>query len=361
MEMKKILMQNYKRNKIEFIDSSLKNLLKDYFFSIIKENKSKISFFSKIFHEEVKLRHLAIDENFSKILSNSSEGLNLATIDVTTLVESMVYSLVGGKKIRSIIFYLIAENLIRSEYSDLTNIDTDLIDKFALALELIQAYSLVHDDLPSFDNDDYRRGKYSTHKKYGECFAILCGDALLNLSMEILTQASLNVDSYINYIRAINYLYSSIGFKGMIKGQFDDIFLERYSDNQVSLGDLINMEINKTACLFSAAFVLPFVLFGLPQKDIELMRELSYKFGLAFQIQDDILDNEANQELLGKSKGKDLFFGKKTFYTILGAERAKEVCFKLFDEVYSSMRYFDSKIDFSALLILLKEIQNREY
>ena len=223
------------------------------------------------------------------------------------LVSSMEYAVLdGGKRIRPVLCYAT---------SDALGVSLDEVDNLAIALELIHSYSLVHDDLPAMDNDDYRRGKFSTHKKFGEANAILCGDALLNLAIEIALSKE-NITS--KYINALRVLFEYSGYKGMILGQVLDLDYERKSLTEKELYDVI---INKTAKLISAPIVMASELSG--SKSIESLKEYSLNIGVLFQIIDDIMDAEGTIETIGKTPNKDADADKLTSIKVLGLEGAK--------------------------------------
>ena len=223
------------------------------------------------------------------------------------LVSSMEYAVLdGGKRIRPVLCYATSDTL---------GVSLDEVDNLAIALELIHSYSLVHDDLPAMDNDDYRRGKFSTHKKFGEANAILCGDALLNLAIEIALSKE-NITS--KYINALRVLFEYSGYKGMILGQVLDLDYERKSLTEKELYDVI---INKTAKLISAPIVMASELSG--SKSIESLKEYSLNSGVLFQIIDDIMDAEGTIETIGKTPNKDADADKLTSIKVLGLEGAK--------------------------------------
>lgn len=242
------------------------------------------------------------------------------------LLEAMRYSVFnGGKRIRPVLMLATA---------DFLGVDNSKIIYFAMALELIHSYSLVHDDLPAMDNDDYRRGKLSTHKKYGEDMGILVGDALLNLSIETA------IDSYefTNKDKlATQLLFKYSGANGMIKGQYLDL---REGDNQSK--EILNcIHDNKTAKLIKVSLLIPSIFAD--NKYYNELLELGDNLGLMFQIKDDILDVEGDIQTLGKTPNKDENSGKLTFVSLYGLDCAKtklqEVyndCIKILDNINGS-------------------------
>lgn len=236
-------------------------------------------------------------EVFNNVKSNIPE----------TLFDAMQYSVVdGGKRVRPVLMLAIGEQL---------GLSIEEVIDFAVALELIHSYSLVHDDLPAMDNDDYRRGKLSTHKKFGEATGILVGDALLNLAMEVCLAKKI----WTSYDQeAVSLLFRFSGSSGMIKGQFLDLYGK--SDNSEQL--LTSIHNNKTAKLLIVSFIIPSIIAS--HKYYQDLYNLGECVGLMFQIKDDILDVEGNIETLGKTPNKDVESGKLTFVSQFGIDKAKE-------------------------------------
>lgn len=212
------------------------------------------------------------------------------------LYDPIIYSIDSGKRIRASLFLETLKMLDSS-------IDDEDID-FALAIEMIQAYSLIHDDLPAMDNDDWRRGKASLHKKYGEDIAILSGDALLNeasfLALDISTRNPI-------YIEASRYLFDHTGYKGMIEGQFLDLKRKESYD----LAYLLETYERKTADLFKGSIVSAGIVRNLSNKEICKLKSFAKNLGLAYQIQDDLLEESYQEELnilniMEESKAYDL-------------------------------------------------------
>ncbi len=198
---------------------------------------------------------------------------------------------------------------------------------FAAALEMIHTYSLIHDDLPAMDNDDYRRGKLTNHKVFGEGMAILAGDALLNTAFETMIKGS--IDNEILGIKAMKVIAEASGVNGMIGGQVVDLESEH---KQISAEVLNYIHKNKTAKLIQASLQAGAILTGAENKQIELMEKAGYKLGIAFQIQDDILDVIGNEKELGKPINSDLKNEKVTFVTMYGLEKSKEIVKKYSQE-----------------------------
>lgn len=230
--------------------------------------------------------------------------------------EAMYYSLkAGGKRIRP----LIVLQVIRAYGHDYRK----YID-IACALEMIHTYSLIHDDLPGMDNDDLRRGKPTCHKQFGEATAILAGDGLLNEAVNIILQTDLN-DSL--KLSIVSCLYTSSGINGMILGQEYDIENE---GKKLSKETLDKIHHYKTGKLLSCAFQMG-ALIASPN-DLEILKQIGYKIGLAFQIQDDILDVTSDAKTLGKNTGSDEANHKETYVTLLGIENSQKEVDLLFNE-----------------------------
>ena len=230
--------------------------------------------------------------------------------------EAMLYSLqAGGKRIRPFIVLQVIR-AYNQNYHDYIDI--------ACALEMIHTYSLIHDDLPGMDNDDLRRGKPTCHKQFGEATTILAGDGLLNEAVNIIIKTSLASDLK---IALISCLYQASGISGMIYGQELDIENE---NKKLSIDKLNTIHHYKTGKLLSCAFQLG-GLIASPQ-DVKVLKEIGYKVGLAFQIQDDILDVISDSKTLGKPVGSDASNHKETYTTLIGVEASQKEVDKLFKE-----------------------------
>ena len=231
------------------------------------------------------------------------------------LNESKGYSLLaGGKRLRPIL--LMSSYLLFRE-------DVEKCYKYAIAIEMVHTFSLIHDDLPGIDNDDYRRGKLTNHKKYNEATAILAGDSLLNEAYKILISDISKTDDYTEKCRKINALYElSHGIDRMIAGEYVDT---EYEGKEISGEYLEYMHENKTGALIKAPVKMGAILAGAEQGDINKLEEYAEKIGLAFQIKDDILSEIGDQEVLGKPVGNDRKRGKCTYVTKYGLETAKKM------------------------------------
>ncbi|MGN1060353.1 MAG: polyprenyl synthetase family protein [Candidatus Coproplasma sp.] len=224
------------------------------------------------------------------------------------LGESMTYSLLlGGKRVRPVLMYAVGE---------VVGVDRETLTPYAIALEMIHTYSLIHDDLPEMDNDDFRRGKPSNHKKFGQANAVLAGDGLLNTAFSMLFAECYKGR---NYISAAKLICDCAGINGMIAGQSADILHEHDSNPTVETLDYIYD--NKTAKLITAALCVPSVLNG--GKHYSRLKKLGEKIGYLFQLTDDILDAEGSFDSLGKSVGKDEKEDKLTAVKMYGVQECK--------------------------------------
>ena len=224
------------------------------------------------------------------------------------LADSLKYSLnIGGKRIRPVLMLAVG---------DLLGLERRKLENFALSIELIHTYSLIHDDLPEMDNDDFRRGKPSNHKVFGTGNAVLAGDGLLNTAYSLLLKECKNG---IEYISAAEYICDSAGICGMIAGQSADLMHEKDSSYNEATLDFIYE--NKTGKLITAPVVVPGILLG--GRCFSELKAFGRDLGLLFQITDDILDVEGDFETLGKSIGKDDKDGKYTSVSVYGLDGAK--------------------------------------
>jgi len=226
------------------------------------------------------------------------------------LKESMLYSLkAGGKRIRPL-FVLAVLELYNKNLKDGLTVGS--------VVEVIHTYSLIHDDLPSMDNDDFRRGKPTNHKVYGEALATLAGDALNTLAFGILARMDVSAEKR---IELVNLLSKAAGAEGMVGGQVLDMEGEK---RQLNLTELEHVHVNKTGALLRFSIEAGAVLADVTQENRETLKEYAHHIGLAFQIQDDILDIEGTTEELGKTAGKDVASDKSTYPALLSLDGAKE-------------------------------------
>lgn len=228
------------------------------------------------------------------------------------IYEAMRYSVfAGGKRLRPVLMLLTCE---------MCGGDINEVLPFACALEMIHTYSLIHDDLPAMDNDDLRRGKPTSHKQFGEATAILAGDALLNKAFEVVSQYSGNNSD--RAIKAINILAVSSGTEGMIGGQIVDMQSE---GRKITLDELRYLHLNKTGAIIRSACKIGAVMSGADSVKIKAVDEFSKNLGIAFQIQDDILDVTGTEAELGKPIGSDAEEGKNTYVSLLGLQKSKDM------------------------------------
>ena len=231
------------------------------------------------------------------------------------LAEAMEYAVMnGGKRIRPILMYMICDLFEKNNCKSY-----DKIKEIAAALEFIHCYSLVHDDLPAMDNDDYRRGKLTVHKKYNEAIGVLVGDALLTEAFGIIANSKKLGDK--NKTKIISKLSEYAGFLGMVGGQFVDMESE---NKQVEIDTLKYIHAHKTGKLLTAAIELPMIALDIESEKHEKMIEYSKLLGIAFQIKDDILDIEGNFEEIGK-KSNDVKNEKTTYPSIFGLDESKRL------------------------------------
>ncbi len=272
------------------------------------------------------------------------------------IFEAMNYSvLAGGKRLRPM--------LMMETYILFGGKHIEWIKPFMAAIEFIHSYSLVHDDLPAMDNDEYRRGKKTTHIKYGEAIGILTGDGLLNYAFETALKSYYNVEDKDRFTKALQVLASKAGTKGMIGGQVIDTFvLEGMSidgqDKKQLLQAINHMYDLKTSSLIKASMMIGAILAGASKKDVLLVEEMSSNIGIAFQIQDDILDITSSSETLGKPIKSDQRNNKLTYVSILGLEKAKK---EVASYSKNSLEIYN-KINKSNLFLydLIKTLINRE-
>lgn len=260
-----------------------------------------------------------------------------------SVAEAMQYSLInGGKRIRPV---------LALEFARACGGSRDDCLACACALEYIHTYSLIHDDLPCMDNDDLRRGKPSCHKQFDEATALLAGDALLTHAFEIVSDCDLSDDKK---VMAISLLSQNSGVAGMIGGQVIDLLFEQ---GNPALKDLLTVYKLKTGALISAACLLGCISAGASSEQLSAASKFAYSLGIAFQIQDDILDIIGDQDKLGKPVGSDADNSKKTYVSIVGIEKAKQDVKKLTDNAVSQLEFFE---DTEFIKLLAYKLVNRE-
>lgn len=265
-----------------------------------------------------------IEKDLEKILDFKDSFQN-------TIHESMKYSIfAGGKRIRPILALKTYELVSKDSYEKAL--------PFASAIEMIHTYSLVHDDLPPMDDDDYRRGKPTNHKVYGESMAILAGDALLNLAYEtMINSVSKDSENIHGYIEAIKEVGKAAGVSGMIGGQAVDI----ESDEEViSEEQLTFIHNKKTSALIEASIVSGGLLAGGSDEEIKALSDYGKAIGLCFQIRDDILDEIGDNEKLGKNVGSDQSNNKLTYLTLHGLDKSIEKTHELYKQAVKALDIF---------------------
>ena len=257
------------------------------------------------------------------------------------LYEAMCYSLfAGGKRLRPAIMMMTAKMLGCSPKRVLP---------FACAMEMIHTYSLIHDDLPAMDNDDLRRGKPTNHKVFGEAEAILAGDALLTKAFEITADCNTDEVDPGRVIKAIKALAAAAGAEGMVGGQIIDI-----GSNPDSIEKLKHMHLLKTGAIIRASGVIGAILSGASEEQTEAIDGYCCNLGIAFQIQDDILDVCGNEKDLGKNIGSDAENEKSTYVTLCGIEEARALQEEYIEKAKKCLEIFKNTEELSALADMLK-------
>ena len=249
----------------------------------------------------------------------------------TELVSAMKYGLFpGGKKIRSKILLDIGA-LFKIEYKILIVVGA--------AVECIHAYSLIHDDLPFMDNDKLRRGKPSTHIKFGESTAVLAGNSLLTMAFEILTSVNLNINEKTK-VDLVQKLSETSGHLGIAGGQYLDLSFEK---KKISKKKIIDMEIKKTGKLFSFCCAAPAIIKKRSNKDIKFFENIGSNIGLLFQIADDLIDFKGSSKIAGKITGKDKKKGKATLISLLGYQNVIKYSYKIKFKIINDLSKYGSK------------------
>jgi len=271
----------------------------------------------------IKLNKIAKDTNFflKKFIAKQNNS---------KLIPAMKYGLFpGGKKIRSKILI---------DIGSLLSIDYKTLIAIGAAVECIHAYSLIHDDLPCMDNDKIRRGKPSTHIKFGESTAVLAGNSLLTMAFEILSSPTLKVSDIIK-VNLIKKLSECSGHLGIAGGQFLDL---SYEKKKTSKNKIIEMEIKKTGKLFSFCCMAPAIIKKKNAKEIKSFENIGSDIGLLFQIADDLIDFKGDSKKAGKKTGKDQKKGKATLISLLGHMNAIKYCDKIILKINKSIKKYGS-------------------
>lgn len=252
-----------------------------------------------------------------------------------TVIQAMNYSLkAGGKRLRPILT-LESCKIVGGKEEDAI--------PFAVAIEMIHTYSLIHDDLPALDNDDLRRGKPTNHKVFGEAMATLAGDALLNYAFEVMLSSSIDKKDSNKYLKAINEVAKHAGIYGMIGGQVVDV----ESENKIIDKDKLDfIHLNKTAAMIIGCMRAGAIIGGASEEELEKVTKYGKNIGLSFQIVDDILDITGDEAKLGKPIGSDIENSKSTYPSLLGLEKSRQIARQLIEEGKSSLDELSSEIDF---------------
>lgn len=287
------------------------------------------------FDEQLKERIYKIEAHLREFLYSGDKNNTPKVI-----LESMEYSLMaGGKRLRPILLM---------EAAECVGGDIKKVLPLACAIEMIHTYSLIHDDLPIMDNDDYRRGKPTNHKIFGDGMALLAGDALLNFSFEtMLNHIPKGIDEMRQYIMAIQEILSAAGIYGMIGGQVKDLECE---GQKMDLGTLQYIHANKTGALICASIRAGAIAGGGTNNQLNSLTSFGEKIGLAFQIVDDILDVIGDEKKLGKSVGSDAKNQKLTYPSIYGLEESKKMVDKLLEDALKEIEIFGKKGEFLSEL-----------
>ncbi len=260
-----------------------------------------------------------------------------------TLLKAMNYSiLAGGKRLRPILM---------SECFKLFGGTGEVVEPFMAAQEMIHTYSLVHDDLPAMDNDLYRRGKKTTHAEYGEAMAILAGDGLLNYAFETACKAFSMDEGKEKAAKAMTVLAGKAGIYGMIGGQAVDVEAEK---KNLCLNEekLLFIHAHKTAALIQSSMMIGAILAGADEEDVQQLEKTAYHIGIAFQIQDDILDVTSTLEELGKPIGSDEKNGKLTYVAVHGLDKSRADVERLSEEALGFLRDMPERNDFLEALVV---------
>lgn len=291
------------------------------------------------FKEELKKRAKIVEEALERFLPPS-------TVFPPLIHQAMRYSVMGGgKRIRPSLVMAGAEAVGGSAASVLPA---------ACAVELIHVYSLIHDDLPAMDNDDYRRGKLTSHKVYGEAIAVLAGDALLTLAFQLLAENKAGRPE--DTLKVIREAALGAGTKGLIGGQVVDIFSTGEEVDEVTL-EYIHR--NKTGALYRISVRTGAILAGARQDQLEALSRYAEHLGLAFQIKDDILDLVGEEKIIGKPVGSDLKNKKATYPALFGLENSREKASREYARALSAISGFGKEADF--LRSLVNFVINRDY
>ena len=294
------------------------------------------------FNEEFYNKVALVDDILEECLSDKDNSQLQKEI-----YESMSYSVMaGGKRLRPILV-LEAYNLFEGK-------DEKEVYPYMVAIEMIHTYSLIHDDLPAMDNDDYRRGRLTNHKVYGEDMAILTGDGLLNLAYETMIK-SVDEKNVSKSIKAMNIISNKAGVSGMIGGQVGDI---KNVNKDMDIETLDKINELKTSCLIEGSLMMGATMAGASDKELESICMAGSLIGKAFQIQDDVLDVISDSKTLGKPVLSDEKNQKKTYVDLLGIDGAKEQVRNLSDKALKIIKELGNN---EFLVTLIERLVNRDH
>jgi len=289
-------------------------------------------------------------EKYNMLVNNAlDDQLVLSDGPGSDIYKAMKYSLMaGGKRLRPVLALSVCD-MLEGDRGDVL--------PFACAIEMIHTYSLIHDDLPAMDNDDYRRGVPTNHKVFGDAMAILAGDALLNKAFELMLNHTLSRgDKFKEKLRAMNIIAESAGAKGMVRGQVIDLESE---GTAIAKETLEMMHSCKTGALIKAPVLASALICCAAEKEYIHLQEYSENIGLAFQIKDDIMDVKGSMEQMGKAAGRDAACNKSTYVTLFGVDESESLLDKAVQKAVGALDCFGERADFlKALAIFIKERDN---
>ena len=292
--------------------------------------------------------HKFLEENLTRI--NKALFKTLPKKEISKVTEAIHYSVMnGGKRIRPQIILILSELLS-------VEISNDNVDLIAAAGELIHCYSLIHDDLPAMDDDDFRRGQLSCHKKFDEATAILTGDAIQPLSLEVLTSIQDPNLKDETKLKIINLFARACGPEGMVEGQNRDILSENKVLTEKELDEIHYLKTGKLieACVMCVCLIKK----NIDEITIEKLIKFSNKFGLAFQIRDDILDEIGDETKIGKPIKSDIKNNKSTYPSIIGIEKSQKKAELLISEaleILNELPYKTDKLEFLCELVIKRK------
>ena len=272
-------------------------------------------------------------KNLNRIANDTNKFLNsyIRKQSKTELIKSMKYGLLpGGKKIRSKILV---------DVGKIFNLNYRTLIKVGAAVECIHAYSLIHDDLPCMDNDSIRRGKLSTHKKFGESTAVLAGNSLLTLAFEILSDRNLMLKEKTK-VELINLISKCSGHTGIAGGQYLDLNYER---KKIKKNKIIDMQMKKTGKLFAFCCIVPPMISNKNTNTLKVFEKIGYEIGLLFQITDDLIDYKGITKKAGKKTKKDQKRGKATLISLLGYKNTIKYTNKIKNNILNKLSSYRKK------------------